>query len=130
MKRRIVKLRVPLTRQNLSVDVNFIKNKLLKLNEKFIIVRVILEIDKTDKEILFETSHINLQDNYDVEYLQSIIRDNFEQFTITNNSEAVTAKRIIFEYVKITEEKYNNLNEALKKTFAKGSSVNPLDYLN
>ena len=89
MKRRIVKLRVPLTRQNLSVDVNFIKNKLLKLNEKFIIVRVILEIDKTDKEILFETSHINLQDNYDVEYLQSIIRDNFEQFTITNNSEEI-----------------------------------------
>ena len=125
MKRRIVKLRVPLTRQNLSVNVNFIKNKLLKLNEKFIIVRVILEIDKTDKEILFKTSHINLQDNYDVEFLQSIIRDNFEQFTITNNSEAVTAKRIIFEYVKITEKKYNNLNEELKKTFAKGSSVNP-----
>ena len=30
MKRRIVKLRVPLTRQNLSVNVNFIKNKYLK----------------------------------------------------------------------------------------------------
>lgn len=125
MKQQIVKMRVPLTRQNLSTNIHFIKNKLLNSNENFIVAQVILEIDKKDKQILFAKTHINLQNNYDVDFLHSIIRDNFEHITLTKNSEAITAKRIIFEYAKITEDNYNKLNDEMTKKFIEGKTVNP-----